>query len=72
MPGAVARTSTFALNNVTLPFVLSLADDGARRALGENPHLRSGLNVYEGQVTYRAVADALGLKFTPAEAALRL
>jgi alanine dehydrogenase len=72
MPGAVARTSTFALNNVTLPFVLTLADDGARHALGENPHLRNGLNVFQGQVTYRAVANALGLKFTPAEAALRL
>jgi alanine dehydrogenase len=72
MPGAVARTSTFALNNVTLPFVLLLAEEGARRALGEDPHLRNGLNVYEGMVTHRAVADALGLKFTPAEAALRL
>jgi alanine dehydrogenase len=72
MPGAVARTSTFALNNVTLPFVLLLAEEGARRALGEDPHLRNGLNVYEGAVTHRAVADALGLKFTPAEAALRL
>jgi alanine dehydrogenase len=72
MPGAVARTSTFALNNVTLPFVLELAEEGARRALGSNAHLRSGLNVYEGMVTYRAVADALGVKFTPAEAALRL
>jgi alanine dehydrogenase len=72
MPGAVARTSTFALNNVTLPFVLALADKGYRRALGEDPHLRNGLNVYEGKVTYRAVAAALDLKFTPPEAALRL
>ncbi|MEA2903872.1 MAG: alanine dehydrogenase [Alphaproteobacteria bacterium] len=72
MPGAVARTSTFALNNVTLPFVLTLAEEGARRALGEDPHLRNGLNVYEGQVTHRAVAEALKLKYTPAEAALRL
>jgi len=72
MPGAVARTSTFALNNVTLPFVLALADKGYRRALGEDPHLRNGLNVYEGQVTNRAVAGALKLKFTPPEAALRL
>jgi alanine dehydrogenase len=72
MPGAVARTSTFALNNVTLPFVLALADKGYRHALGEDPHLRNGLNVYEGVVTYRAVANALKLKFTPAEAALRL
>src|SRR6185295_3323461 len=72
MPGAVARTSTFALNNVTLPFVLALADKGYRRALGEDAHLRNGLNVYEGSVTYRAVADALKLKYVPAEAALRL
>ncbi|MCC6779069.1 MAG: alanine dehydrogenase [Hyphomicrobiales bacterium] len=72
MPGAVARTSTFALNNVTLPFVLALADKGCRRALGEDVHLRQGLNVHEGKVTHRAVAAALKLKFTPPEAALRL
>ncbi len=72
MPGAVARTSTFALNNVTLPFVLALADKGYRRALAEDPHLRAGLNVHEGKVTYKAVADALKLPFTKAEAALRL
>ncbi|GIK80049.1 MAG: alanine dehydrogenase [Alphaproteobacteria bacterium] len=72
MPGAVARTSTFALNNVTLPFVLALADKGCRRALGEDPHLRAGLNIHEGKVTYRAVADALKLPYTKAEAALRL
>jgi alanine dehydrogenase len=72
MPGAVARTSTFALNNVTLPFVLALADKGYRRALGEDSHLRAGLNVFEGKVTHRAVAEALKLKFTPPEAALRL
>src|SRR5499426_4365341 len=72
MPGAVARTSTFALNNVTLPFVLALADKGYRRALGEDEHLRHGLNVYEGAITHRAVAEALKLKFTPPEAALRL
>jgi alanine dehydrogenase len=72
MPGAVARTSTFALNNGTLPFVLELADEGARGALGENPYLRNGLNVHEGMVTHRAVADALGLKYTPPEQALRL
>ena len=72
MPGAVARTSTFALNNVTLPFVLALADKGHRRALGENPHLRNGLNIYEGKVTHRAVANALKLTFTAPEAALRL
>src|SRR5215510_9714713 len=72
MPGAVARTSTFALNNVTLPFVLALADKGYRRALGEDEHLRHGLNVYEGAITHRAVAEALKLKFMLPEAALRL
>ena len=72
MPGAVARTSTFALNNVTLPFVLALADKGYRRALGEDVHLRHGLNVHEGKITHRAVAEALKQRFTPPEAALRL
>lgn len=56
MPGAVARTSTFALNNATLPFVQALADKGYRKALMDDPHLRNGLNVYCGQLTYEAVA----------------
>ncbi len=72
MPGAVARTSTFALNNATLPFVLALADKGWRRALAEDRHLRNGLNVHGGRLTYRAVADALALPFTPAEQALEI
>jgi alanine dehydrogenase len=62
MPGAVARTSTFALNNATLPFVLALADKGVKGALRANPHLLAGLNVYEGQITHPAVAEALGVK----------
>jgi alanine dehydrogenase len=70
MPGAVARTSTFALNNVTLPFVLALADKGYRRALIEDANLRAGLNVHDGRVTCQAVANALGLPFTPAERVL--
>jgi alanine dehydrogenase len=70
MPGAVARTSTFALNNVTLPHVLALADLGYRTALRKDPHLRAGLNVHEGKVTYKAVAEALGLPYTPAEGVL--
>ena len=65
MPGAVARTSTVALNNATLPFVLALADRGWRRALAEDPHLRHGLNVCRGQVTHPAVARELGLPFLP-------
>jgi alanine dehydrogenase len=70
MPGAVARTSTFALNNATLPFLLALADEGAKGALRRDPHLRNGLNVHRGRVTYQAVADALGLPFVAAEQAL--
>ncbi len=60
MPGAVPKPSTHALNNVTLPFALALADNGWRQALTDDPHLRNGLNVHAGQVTYKAVADALG------------
>ena len=63
MPGAVARTSTFALNNATLPFILALADKGARKALIDDPCLRAGLNVHQGHVTHRAVAEALGAPF---------
>ena len=72
MPGAVARTSTFALNNMTLPHVIALADKGYRVALGQDPHLRAGLNVHEGRITYKAVADALKLPYVPAEQALRM
>ena len=72
MPGAVARTSTFALNNMTLPHVIALADKGYRVALGRDPHLRAGLNVHEGRITYKAVADALKLPYVPAEQALRM
>jgi len=63
MPGAVPRTSTYALNNATLPFVLALADKGWRAALGADPHLKNGLNVCGGQVTCREVAEALGYPF---------
>ena len=67
MPGAVARTSTYALNNVTLPHALSIADLGWREALKRNPHLRAGLNVCGGKVTYEAVARDLGYDYVPAE-----
>ena len=60
MPGAVPRTSTYALNNATLPHVLALADLGYKEALRRNAHLRAGLNVHAGQVTYPEVAEALG------------
>ena len=70
MPGAVARTSTIALNNATLPFVLALADKGWKRALRDDAHLANGLNIARGHVTHRAVAEALGLPCTPVEAAI--
>ncbi len=63
MPGAVARTSTFALNNATLPFVLKLADHGAEAAMAADPHLAEGLNVSAGKIRHRAVAEALDLPF---------
>jgi alanine dehydrogenase len=72
MPGAVARTSTFALGNATLPFALALAEKGAERAMKEDAHLRAGLNVYRGALTYKAVAEAQHLPFETAETALGL
>jgi alanine dehydrogenase len=65
MPGAVPRTSTFALNNATLPFTLALADKGWKRALQDDPHLAAGLNVHAGRITHEAVARDLGLDHTP-------
>jgi len=70
MPGGVPRTSTFALNNATLPFTLALADKGWKRALAEDAHLRNGLNVAGGQVTCRPVAEALHYKYAPPEAVM--
>ena len=67
MPGAVARTSTFALNNATLPFTLALAEKGWKQALADDAHLRAGLNIHAGHVTCRPVAEAHGLKWEPAE-----
>lgn len=63
MPGAVARTSTLALNNATLPFVIKMAKMGVSAALAADPHLRAGLNVAGGKITYQAVAEALDLNF---------
>ena len=74
MPGGVARTSTIALNNATLPYGLAIANQGAVAALSNDVHLRNGLNVHRGMVTYRAVVDALGeeldITYTPAMEAL--
>ncbi len=72
MPGAVARTSTIALGNATMPFILSLANKGWRNACKENDHLLNGLNVHLGNITYKAVAEALDLKFISPESALSL
>ena len=71
MPGAVPRTSTFALNNVTLPFARRLADHGWKAAMQADPHLANGLNVHEGHVTNAAVAEALGLRYTPVAEVLK-
>jgi len=62
MPGAVPRTSAFALNNVTLPFVKALADKGSERACADDPHLANGLNVRAGKIMHPAVAEALGVE----------
>jgi alanine dehydrogenase len=66
MPGGVARTSTFALNNATLPFTIALAELGPEKAMKANAHLRAGLNVYKGTLTYEAVAEAQKLPFKSA------
>ncbi len=71
MPGAVARSSTFALTNATLPYAIELANKGARQAMLENPHLRHGLNVHAGQVVYEAVAQALDYPWVEATYALQ-
>ncbi|WP_297810109.1 alanine dehydrogenase [uncultured Methylophaga sp.] len=70
MPGAVARTSTFALTNATLPFVMALANKGIKQALLDDPHLLAGLNIYQGKVTYQAVAEAHGYEFVSPESVL--
>ncbi len=72
MPGAVPQTSTFALNNATLPYVLDISSKGYKKALIENPHLRHGLNVYKGKVTIREVADVQGHEYYSAEEVLEI
>ncbi|OGV26318.1 MAG: alanine dehydrogenase [Legionellales bacterium RIFCSPHIGHO2_12_FULL_37_14] len=71
MPGAVPRTSTFALNNATLPFIVSMITKGIKLALLDNPHLLNGLNVCNGMITYEAVARDLGYDYVDPESALR-
>ncbi len=70
MPGGVPKTSTHALNNATLPFVLALADKGWKQALKDDQHLTNGLNVWNGKITYEAVSKALGHAYVPAAEAL--
>jgi alanine dehydrogenase len=71
MPGAVARTSTLALGNATMPFMLALADKGWRAACEDDPHLLNGLNVHAGKLTYFAVGKALGLDVLSPQLALK-
>ncbi|WP_276730910.1 alanine dehydrogenase [Bacillus sp. (in: firmicutes)] len=71
MPGAVPRTSTIALTNVTVPYALQIANKGAAKALTDNAALRAGLNTANGHVTYEAVAKDLGYEYVPAEKALQ-
>ncbi len=70
MPGAVAKTSTLALTNATLPYALELADKGWRNACRDNREIRLGLNVVDGKITYKAVAEAFGLDYVPADQVL--
>ncbi len=70
MPGAVPITSTYALTNATLPYVLSLADNGVEGAIERDPGLRPGVNVAAGKVTHEAVADGVGAEYVPLEVAL--
>jgi len=65
MPGAVPRTSTYALSNATLPYVMALANKGLRRAVSDDPALAKGVNTHQGQLTYRAVADTFGMPYAP-------
>lgn len=67
MPGGAPRTSTFALNNATLPFILALADKGYQKALKDDPYLREGLNVHKGKITYKAVAETMKKEYIPVE-----
>ncbi len=72
MPGAVARTSTIALGNATMPFMLALANKGWRKACADDPHLLNGLNVHAGKLTYAAVGIALGIDVIAPVAALKI
>ena len=65
MPGAVPHTSTYALSNATLPYALALANKGFKQAVADDPALASGVNTYQGHITYPAVAEAFGMDYQP-------
>jgi alanine dehydrogenase len=67
MPGAVAKTSTLALTNATLPYAVEIAGKGWKKAMRENQEIQKGANVIKGEITFKGVADAFGLKFTPVD-----
>jgi alanine dehydrogenase len=67
MPGAVAKTSTIALTNATLPYAIDIADKGWKRSMQENKEIRLGANIINGKITYKAVADAFNLDYTPVD-----
>lgn len=70
MPGAVAKTSTLALTNATLPYAVEIANKGWRAAASENPEIRLGLNTVAGKITYKGVVDAFGMEYTDLDAIL--
>jgi alanine dehydrogenase len=70
MPGAVPRTSTMALTNATVPYALQIANKGVQKAVSENPALKLGVNVANGEITYEAVAKDLNYEYVPVEKAL--
>ena len=72
MPGAVAKTSTLALTNATLPYAIEIANKGWKKAMEENPEIKYGANVIKGKVTYRGVAEAFDLEYTPIDSLLNL
>ena len=72
MPGAVPRTSTFALTNATLPYALDLANKGFERAIADDAGLREGVNTFAGKLTYEAVATSQNLEYTPLDSLLDL
>ena len=71
MPGGVPRTSTMALNKATLPLLLKIADQGYKKTLTENKNYLAGLNVYKGNITFKAVSDAFNLEYIPASDLLK-